>query len=186
MGQGDPGVGNPASITRRISPKGPILGPGRSFRTIATWVGNDCAGVLGQPFAACQYNGSPIIGKFNFNNGTPGAVELNTGMFPGLQASWFTIDPVNKTWKYDPQGAGPGITAFVSKAGNNFFVYSLSETYFGGSQVFTFATPSNQGLSHISFYDTKATVIPLPAGAWLMLSGLAGLGLLSRRKRTAA
>ncbi len=160
-----------------------VLAPGS---TSFTWPGSDCAGTLGGNFAACSYNGSPIIGKFNFEDGKPGQVELNTAAFPGLQASWFTIDPVKKTWKYDPQGAGPGITAFASKAGNNFFVYTLSETYFGGSQVFEFLTPEGKGLSHISFYDTKATVVPLPAGAWLMLSGLAGLGLLSRRKRVAA
>ena len=72
-----------------------------------TWPGNDCSGLFGQGFTNCAYNGSPIIGKFNFDNGVPGLVELNTSLFTGLQASWFTIDPIAKTWKYDPQGAGP-------------------------------------------------------------------------------
>jgi hypothetical protein len=153
--------------------------------TTNVFPGNDCQ----RGFSRCELNGSPIIAKFDFNSDgslATNGVELNTSVFPGLLASWFTIDAVNRTWRYDPQGAGPGITAFASKAGNGYLVYSLTPTYFGGSQVFSFNTPEGRDLSHISFYDTRATVVPLPAGAWLMLSGMAGLGVISRRKRAAA
>ena len=170
-----------------------VAAPGGGF----TWPGSDCSGTFGQSFANCAYNRSPIIAKFNtpfaFNNSQQ--TELNTAAFPGLQASWFTL--TGTTWKYDPQGAGPGITAFVAKAGNDFFVYTMNGgAYFGGSQVFTFGTPlNNQGLprelSHISFYDSTtrpnpdASVVPVPAALPLMLSGLVGFGLLVRRRRNA-
>jgi hypothetical protein len=31
----------------------------------------------------------------------------------------------------------------------------------------------------------SSNVVPLPAAAWLLLSGLAGVGLVARRRRTA-
>lgn len=172
-----------------------------TFTNAGTFGGNDCSGNFGQGFANCAYNGSPIIAKFNYNeNGTPGQVELNTAVFPGLQASWFTINAANRTWVYNPTPAGPGITAFVAKASNEYILYTVNGgPYFGGTQVFSFNTPLNnqghpRGLSHISFYDTRgsigptpdATVIPVPAALPLMLSGLVGFGLLARRRRSAA
>jgi len=153
-----------------------------------TWPGQDCSGTFGTG-SNCAYNGSPIIAKFNtpFDFSDPEQTELNTAFFPGLQASWFTL--TGTTWQYDPQGAGPGITAFAVKAGQSFFVYEIDGgPYYGGNQVFTFATPLNQSgrpadLSHISFYNST-TVIPVPGALPLMLSGLVGFGLLARRRRS--
>jgi hypothetical protein len=45
------------------------------------------------------------------------------------------------------------------------------------------------GLSHIAFFNGPAqgpNPIPLPAAAWLLLSGMGGLGVMGWRKRRAA
>ena len=42
------------------------------------------------------------------------------------------------------------------------------------------------GTGNLAIGGISATVIPLPAAAWLLLGGLGGLGLVSRRRRRAA
>jgi hypothetical protein len=154
-----------------------------TFTNAGTFRGSDCSGVFGQDFENCAYNGSPIIAKSNtpFDVNDPVQTELDTSAFPGRQASWFTL--TGTTWRHDPRGAGPGITALVARAGNEFTLFTMDAgPYFGGSQVSTFATPGNRDLSHISFHDTRSMVIPVPAALPLLLSGLVGLGLLARRQ----
>src|SRR5215210_8088866 len=73
---------------------------------VGTFEGNDCSGVLGQGFANCAYNGSPIIIKFDFNsNGTVSATEINSALFPtvtGAEFSFAGTSGSSGTWTYNP------------------------------------------------------------------------------------
>jgi len=67
------------------------------------------------------------------------------------------------------------------KAGNGFGAFLLDENTTSGTWA------STKGLSHASIFyqNTPLTTMPLPAGAWLLISGFAGMGLARRFKNKA-
>ena len=144
---------------------------------LATYEGNDCAGVFGQSFASCvtpeNYGGSPIIAKWE-----PGNLWiLNTNLFPTLTNSMFGVTlNDDRTGHFTYNGAGPDISYVVVKAGNYFNLYSTGTR---GPIEFDFnTTPSlgdkALGVSHISVYDTHP--VPEPGSTLAMLCvGLMGL-----------
>ena len=165
-----------------------------------TFDGNDCAGVFGIPFANCKIPGnidpdqSPIVIKFNFDDGTPGAVEINSGLFPSITGGEFSIvflgDGPTGTWTYTPGPDDPGITFWVAKGGPSFNLFTDDS----GDPVttgtwFTPLVGNNGGnpsaLSHISFYDTEGgppTETPEPGTLLLAGAALAALGMMRRRR----
>ena len=165
-----------------------------------TFDGNDCSGVFGQGFGNCKIpanidpDQSPIIIKFNFNDGVPGAVEINSGLFPSINGSEFILDfddPEGKsgTWTYTPApGTGdPGVTFWVAKGGPNFNLFTDDS----GLAVMTgtWFTPLNPGgnqaaLSHIDFYDTSGggpVQVPAPGTLVILGIGLAVLAVAGRK-----
>jgi hypothetical protein len=148
--------------------------------------GNDCSGVLGNP-PDCELNGSPLIVKYNFNDdGTPAVNDpIEFGNFSSIDGSEFKISfdaggTSSGTWTYTPGAGDPGVTGWTAKAGNSFLVF------LGTGLTGTFSTPGGKGLSHIAFFDAAPSPIPLPAAAWLLISGVGALGVVARRRRTLA
>ncbi len=129
--------------------------------------------------AADEYDGTP-------SNEANEAARLNTlagtsfagtgGPFDGLQ-----IGGSNGS------GANPDDTFMtlalyvVMKIGND--AIFLKNTSLGALTI-AYDSFAGQG-SGLSHYSEYGQVVPLPGAAWLMLAGLAGLGVTSRRKKSA-
>lgn len=174
---------------------------------------NDCSGVYGQPDTACNVTYtdpvtgqttqlSPIIAKYDSKTGFLNEGFINTGLFPSVAATDFSISVASTgnggSWSYNPTGNDPAIRYWVVKQSNDFTLYwetAVACTY--SLTCLQSALPVTSGtwftdFSHLSFYDTRIppqNVVPLPGAAVLFISGLAGLGLLGRvraRKQTAS
>jgi hypothetical protein len=160
---------------------------------VETRSGNDCAGVLGIPFGTCSYDGSAIVAKVGEDGND--ALELNTSVFGnavsnttfaatvGSNTTSFSWDTTGYSVNANGDPLGILIRYVVVKFGNGFNVYSVNggEGSFTGSGSLTV----DQGVSHVSFYDSVA-VVPLPAAGWMLLAGVGGLVAVRRRKKMVA
>jgi PEP-CTERM motif len=165
---------------------------------IETFVGNDCAGVFGQPFADCKIparidpNETPIIIKFELTAGGTFTTEINSALFPTIDGSEFSFDFTGEggtgTWTYNPGAGDPLINFFVAKGGPNFNLFSnLGDP--NSDDWFTPTNPNNNlpfGLSHLSFYDEDGGgQVPEPTTLLLLGAALVAAGVARRRVKAA-
>ena len=138
----------------------------------------------------------------NEDNFGLGLAELNTAQFPSIDGSEFSVTGQGLTvgtFTYNPEaGVDPNLNYWVVKAGSQFLLswivnagnltatcvegipdapatnYNLaclqSAVPVTGTQ--DWETTIQQGISHITFYDTGVSPVPLPAAIWLFLSAL--------------
>lgn len=164
---------------------------------------NDCAGLFGKPNDPCDVGNylaqptpvSAYIAKYD----TQTSAWAVNPTYSTVTGSEFAISGGGSgTWSYTPGIGDPGVRFWVAKGGNQGFrlhwlvddatvgtncttAYSLSclnqaLTVTSG----TWATPSTQGLSHMTFYNGGRTTVPEPAT--LTLLGLGAAFALRRRR----
>jgi hypothetical protein len=166
-----------------------VIGPNQD----GTFPGNDCSGLFGQGFQNCRIpadidpDQSRIVIKYNFDDGVPGLVEINSSFFPTIDGNEFDLTFTDSggvgatgSWTYAPGPGDPGITFWVGKGGPNFNLFTddsglpvTTGTWF--TPLVGAGNPS--ALSHISFYDTVAVAVPSPLTLVLVGAGVLGMGL---------
>ncbi len=151
---------------------------------------NDCSGAFGRGFSNCVApDGAVSVAKTDAD----GVVtEIGAG-FPEVLAAMFSVsfDDAGRSsggWSYDPCQACAAITGWVAKSGGGFVWFHTDPlTPVTGGSWFTLG---GRELSHLTFYGAEGPFphtpaeVPLPAGLWLLATGLAALGWVRRARRS--
>ena len=168
-----------AALTATASYAGTIVIGGTTYGLQnAFYAGMDCPGVFTPVgatggFGSCVAYGSPVVAKFNTSDGALGflAPDLNTGVYPSIEATDFSLtieSSQNGTFIYQPDDlTDPALRFWTTKAGNDFYLWWLTPADASGDaalpqnalvipmfEEIDWITNQNNGLSHITFYNT--------------------------------
>jgi hypothetical protein len=120
-----------------------------------------------------------------------GAFSYQTSAVPGAYLSYSLVEGANSGLTYEghevqsPTSTSSGISYFqlVNSSGNPYSINGLP--VFSGATTGSgdFETTGGSINGTVYYNITSLTAVPLPASAWLMLSGLIGVGVMARKRR---
>ena len=153
-------------------------------------IGGNLLAVEFDTWACCDEEPAPHVAIHLNGNNVPGggesALEASPyGLVRGNAYSnlfaWVDFDPGSTTLSVflNDSNVKPG-TALLS-----FIVGSGLQSFIGNEITFGFTASTGAASSLHEVFNFSTTPVPLPAAAWLLLSGLAGLGFVGRRRTTA-
>jgi len=109
-----------------------------------------------------------------------------------ITGTGFTFSTGTKTLSTDTTHWTSGTTSFASATGTPFDLSSTAiwgSVLISGAKIWAYNANYANGVAGHSYFVSKisstVSAVPEPTAAALMLAGLAGIGMLSRRRRTA-
>ena len=192
-------VAHATSVTYYINQSGvPSFSSGHDYaRVVVSDVGNDIQFDISLMPGEFSPDSDFGIGAFGFNH-TAGP-PLTAANFVGLPTGWSATKNSGLggfgtfRWDFDRNGSNRvselsfTITGVDGDTPWDYIGFSSDHADYGNQyfalRIGGYKPPGGKGDNYGWFGGCKPPVVPLPASAWLLLSGAAGLGVFARRRR---